>query len=78
LKLESQLALALGVCQGTYRGLVIADLQIGDRLIKFMATHAYLQLYFGHTGWLIRNEHLEKAIGSDHRPIIADLLIPKN
>ena len=48
---------------GTYRGLVNVDLQIGERLIKFMATHAYPQLYFGHPGWLIRNQHLEVAIG---------------
>ena len=48
---------------GTYRGLVIADLQIGSSLTKFIATHAYPQLYFGHSGWLIRNEHLEVGIG---------------
>ena len=48
---------------GTYRGLVIADLQIGDRITKFIATHAYPQLFFGHEGWLIRNEHLEVGIG---------------
>lgn len=48
---------------GTYRGLVLADLQIGDRPTKFIATHAYPQLYFGHPGWLIRNEHLEVGIG---------------
>jgi len=48
---------------GTYRGLVIADLQIGNRQTKFIATHAYPQLYFGHPGWLIRNEHLEVGIG---------------
>ncbi|MEL6929514.1 MAG: endonuclease/exonuclease/phosphatase family protein [Cyanobacteria bacterium J06600_6] len=48
---------------GTYRGLVTADLQIGEHLTKFIATHAYPQLYFGHPGWLIRNEHLEVGIG---------------
>jgi endonuclease/exonuclease/phosphatase (EEP) superfamily protein YafD len=56
---------------GTYRGLVISDLKIsdqsspiiGDRQIKFIATHAYPQLYYGHEGWQIRNEHLEKGIG---------------
>ncbi|MEL6496338.1 MAG: endonuclease/exonuclease/phosphatase family protein [Cyanobacteria bacterium J06623_7] len=48
---------------GTYRGLVLADLQMGDRLTKFIATHAYPQLFFGHAGWLIRNEHLEIGIG---------------
>jgi endonuclease/exonuclease/phosphatase (EEP) superfamily protein YafD len=56
---------------GTYRGLVISDLKIsdqssptiGERQIKFIATHAYPQLYYGHEGWQIRNEHLEKGIG---------------
>ena len=48
---------------GTYRGLVIVGLQVGDRLIKFIATHAYPQLYFGHQGWQIRNQHLEVGIG---------------
>ena len=48
---------------GTYRGLVIADLPIGDRKTKFIATHAYPQLFFGHEGWLIRNEHLKIGIG---------------
>ncbi|MEO0013712.1 MAG: hypothetical protein RLZZ535_2101 [Cyanobacteriota bacterium] len=56
---------------GTYRGLVISDLKISAReglrvsnhQIKFIATHAYPQLYYGHEGWQIRNEHLEKGIG---------------
>ncbi len=48
---------------GTYRGLVIADIKVGDRLIKFAATHAYPQLYWGPGGWLIRNQHLEIGIG---------------
>lgn len=48
---------------GTYRGLVIADIKAGDRPVKFVATHAYPQLYFGHPGWLIRNEHLQVGIG---------------
>jgi len=48
---------------GTYRGLVIVELQIGDHSIKFIATHAYPQLYFGHQGWQIRNQHLEVGIG---------------
>ena len=48
---------------GTYRGIVITDLQIGDRPIKFIATHAYPQLYFGDQGWQIRNQHLEVGIG---------------
>ena len=57
---------------GTYRGLVIVDLQIGDRSIKFLATHAYPQLYFGHEGWQIRNQHLEIGIGE----YVADLSQP--
>ena len=32
---------------GTYRGLIMTDLQVGDRLVKFVATHAYPQLFFG-------------------------------
>ncbi|MGL6338194.1 MAG: endonuclease/exonuclease/phosphatase family protein, partial [Waterburya sp.] len=49
---------------GTYRGLVISDLKISDNhQIKFIATHAYPQLYYGHEGWQIRNDHLEKGIG---------------
>lgn len=48
---------------GTYRGLVIADIKVGDRMVKFVATHAYPQLYWGRGGWLIRNEHLQEGIG---------------
>ena len=48
---------------GTYRGLIMTDIQVGDRLINFVATHAYPQLYFGASGWQIRNEHLEVGIG---------------
>lgn len=48
---------------GTYRGLVITDIQVGDNLVKFIATHAYPQLYFGAAGWKIRNQHLEIGIG---------------
>ena len=48
---------------GTYRGLVISDVKIGDNLIKVIATHAYPQLYFGREGWEIRNQHLEVGIG---------------
>ncbi|MEM6613406.1 MAG: endonuclease/exonuclease/phosphatase family protein [Cyanobacteria bacterium P01_C01_bin.72] len=51
------------VLYGTYRGLVIVDLKLGDRLTKFIATHAYPQLFFGHAGWKIRNEHLQVGIG---------------
>lgn len=48
---------------GTYRGLVVCDLAIGNNQLKFIATHAYPQLYFGREGWEIRNQHLEKGIG---------------
>ena len=48
---------------GTYRGLVIVDLQLSDKEIKFIATHAYPQLYYGREGWQIRNQHLEVGIG---------------
>jgi endonuclease/exonuclease/phosphatase (EEP) superfamily protein YafD len=48
---------------GTYRGLVISDLKISNRQIKFIATHAYPQLYYGQEGWQIRNDHLENGIG---------------
>ena len=64
---------------GTYRGMVIADLKIGQNFVEFIATHAYPQLYFGHTGWEIRNRHLEEGIGdyvgSLNRPaiVIGDL-----
>ena len=54
---------------GTYRGLVICDLKIGDNKIKFIATHAYPQLYYGRKGWEIRNEHLEVGIGEYVRNI---------
>ena len=46
------------VVYGTYRGLIAADLQIGDRSVRFVATHAYPQLYWGTGGWEIRNEQL--------------------
>ena len=48
---------------GTYRGLVISEIEVGDRLVNFVATHAYPQLYWGRGGWLIRNEHLAQGIG---------------
>ncbi len=48
---------------GTYRGLVLSDIAIGNSNLKFVATHAYPQLYFGRKGWEIRNEHLEIGIG---------------
>ncbi|WP_319423173.1 endonuclease/exonuclease/phosphatase family protein [Pleurocapsa sp. FMAR1] len=48
---------------GTYRGLIIADIKVGDRLVRFVATHAYPQLYYGRPGWEIRNQHLEIGIG---------------
>lgn len=48
---------------GTYRGLVISDIAIANSNLKFIATHAYPQLYFGREGWDIRNQHLEIGIG---------------
>ena len=48
---------------GTYRGLVISNIEVGDRAVKFIATHAYPQLYWGRGGWLIRNKHLQNGIG---------------
>ena len=43
---------------GIYRGSIAVDLQIGDRKVKFVATHAYPQLYWGQGGWSIRNDQL--------------------
>jgi endonuclease/exonuclease/phosphatase (EEP) superfamily protein YafD len=43
---------------GSYRGLITADIKIGERSVKLIATHAYPQLYWGHGGWKIRNQHL--------------------
>jgi endonuclease/exonuclease/phosphatase (EEP) superfamily protein YafD len=60
---------------GTYRGLVIADLKVGDRRIKFVATHAYPQLYYGHTGWQIRNQQLEIGIGKYAQTLEQPLII---
>lgn len=52
---------------GTYRGLVLADIAIANNVsnnnLKFIATHAYPQLYYGRPGWEIRNQHLEIGIG---------------
>lgn len=48
---------------GTYRGLIIVEVRVGDRPVKFIATHAYPQLHFGASGWRIRNEHLKVGIG---------------
>ncbi len=60
---------------GTYRGLVISDLTIGDRQVKFIATHAYPQLYFGHQGWTIRNQHLEIGIGAYVRQLSLPVIV---
>lgn len=76
---------------GTYRGLVIADLEIGDReafpegnreaypkgnrQIKFVATHAYPQLYYGYAGWQIRNQQLETGIGNYAQTLEQPLVI---
>ena len=46
------------IVYGTYRGMIATDLQVGDRKIKFVATHAYPQLYWGQGGWEIRNKQL--------------------
>ena len=43
---------------GIYRGSIAVNLQIGDRKVKFVATHAYPQLYWGQGGWSIRNDQL--------------------
>ena len=48
---------------GTYRGLISSDIEVGDRTVKFIATHAYPQLFWGRGGWLIRNQHLKNGIG---------------
>jgi len=60
---------------GTYRGLVISDVQIGNNLIKFIATHAYPQLYFGSEGWKIRNQHLEVGIAEYARNLKQSVVI---
>ena len=60
---------------GTYRGLVICDLKIGGNKIKFIATHAYPQLYYGRKGWEIRNEHLEVGIGEYVRNILQPVVV---
>lgn len=60
---------------GTYRGLVVTDIKVGDRLIKFVATHAYPQLYYGHAGWQIRNQHLEIGIGEFARNLQQSVII---
>jgi endonuclease/exonuclease/phosphatase (EEP) superfamily protein YafD len=68
---------------GTYRGLVIADLKIsdreaylkGNRSIKFVATHAYPQLYYGFAGWQIRNQQLETGIGKYAQTLEQPLII---
>ena len=46
------------IVYGSCRRLITADIQIGDRSVKFIAPHAYPQLYWGHGGWKIRNQHL--------------------
>lgn len=58
---------------GTYRGSIAADLQIGDRQVKFVATHAYPQLYWGQGGWEIRNDQLrdlKKYAQNIQQPIV--------
>ena len=46
------------ILYGTYRGSIAVNLQVGDRSVRFVATHAYPQLYWGQGGWEIRNEQL--------------------
>lgn len=60
---------------GTYRGLVIADIKVGDRQVKFVGTHAYPQLYWGKGGWQIRNQHLKVGIGEYAKNIQQPLII---
>ena len=57
---------------GSYRGSIAADLQIGDRKIKFVATHAYPQLYWGQGGWELRNKQLRglKKYARRSQPIV--------
>ena len=47
------------IVYGSYRGLIAVNLKMGDRLVKFVATHAYPQLYWGQGGWKIRNQQLQ-------------------
>ncbi len=62
---------------------MIAELKIGDypsgtlrdRNLKFVATHAYPQLYHGYEGWKIRNQHLEMGIGEYARNLKQPLVI---
>ena len=60
------------ILYGTYRGAIAADLLIGDRKVKFVATHAYPQLYWGKGGWEIRNKQLRdlKEYARRQQPII--------
>ena len=60
---------------GTYRGLVIVDLKVGNCPIKFVATHAYPQLHFGNRGWQIRNQHLEIGIGEYVKNLMEPVII---
>ncbi|HHP7232345.1 MAG TPA: endonuclease/exonuclease/phosphatase family protein [Xenococcaceae cyanobacterium] len=50
---------------GNFRGWVIANLNIADNNITFVATHAYPQLFFGDWGWELRNQHLQAGIGKN-------------
>ena len=61
------------IVYGTYRGSIAVDLLVGDRKVKFVATHAYPQLYWGQGGWEIRNEQLrdlKEYARNQQRPII--------
>ena len=60
------------ILYGSYRGSIAADLQVGDRKIKFVATHAYPQLYWGQGGWEIRNQQLRglKKYAQQSQPVV--------
>jgi endonuclease/exonuclease/phosphatase (EEP) superfamily protein YafD len=48
---------------GHKRGLVSADMQIGNQLVKLIANHAESQTFSGETGFKFRNQHLIEGIG---------------
>lgn len=49
---------------GHKRGLVSADMQVGEQVIKLIANHAESQTFSGETGFRFRNQHLLEGIGS--------------
>ena len=60
------------ILYGSYRGSIAVDLLVGDRKIKFVATHAYPQLYWGQGGWEIRNQQLRglKKYAQQSQPVV--------